>query len=113
MAMTKIKLYMSTTQIGENLRSREPDLDHATTIHEMGPGRGKTITARPSDGGPWTLSIYFTEGAFVNSPEGTIRTVQFRPHFGMDDGRLYDDQPEWITKLISLVKKTAPEGVAA
>ena len=112
MALTKIQLFVSLTKVGENTRSRPPDLDHATTIHEMGPSN-KIITARPSDGGPWTLSFVFHEGAFSNSPEGTIRTISYRPHFGMDDGRLYDNEPEWIGKLITLVKKTAPEGVSA
>jgi len=111
--MQKIRLRTAGVPLGENLRARQPDLDHANTIHEFGP-RYKIITAVNADGGLWTLSIIFHEGApFSNSPEGTTRTIRFRPHKGMDDGRLYDDQPEWIDEVTRLVRATAPEGVDA
>ena len=110
--MEKIRLSVVGQPVGENTRLRAPDLDHASTIHEFGPRYG-IVTARPAEG-IWTLSIMFHEGApFSNSPEGTIRTVRFRPHYGSDDGRLYDNQPQWIDKLTELVRSTAPEGVDA
>ena len=105
---TKIRLTTSGVPVGERTNSRGLDLDHAQTIIEY-TGRGYVVTAKSETSPMWSVS--FGDGArgtlFSNDPdwvEEDTRNVFVRPHYGVDDGRLYDDQPDWIGQLTALCR---------
>lgn len=108
--MEKIRLTTSGLPI-DGRRAAAPDMDHAVKILEM-TERGYHVAAKCADS-IWTVHFYLAKGteerpAFINLPPGVTSSLQIRPYKGSDDGRLYDDQPEWITKLVRLVDTAAP-----
>ena len=113
--MTKIKLTTSGLPIGKRTNMRKIDVDHAHTIIEYC-GRGYVIRAEADNTPWWTMS--FIEGpkgkVFTNMPEATKeddRNIFIRPHYGNDDGRLYDDQPSWQHDLIKLCRVTGGDNI--
>jgi hypothetical protein len=105
--MTKIKLTTSGLPVGERTNLRKLDIDHALTIIEF-TGRGYHVRATANEG-LWSLSFYEAGKGkiFVNMPETTKeddRNIFIRPYYGNDDGRLYDNQPDWQHKLIQLCR---------
>lgn len=108
--MEKIKLTTAGLPL-DGRRVAPPDMDHATKILEM-TERGYHVAARPQNG-IWSISFYMAKGtpeqpAFVNLQPGKYHSLQMRPYKGSDDGRLYDDQPDWIAKLCRLLHQAAP-----
>jgi hypothetical protein len=103
--MHNITLTTVGQKIGERTNARKPDLDHARTIIEY-LERGYRITAKAKDTPMWSVS--FSKGPdgklFSNQKESDDDTINYmkRVNYGIDDGRLHDNQPDWVAELIRL-----------
>tara|TARA_R110000868_G_scaffold172746_3_gene408713 strand:- start:1990 stop:2337 length:348 start_codon:yes stop_codon:yes gene_type:complete len=104
--MTNIKLRTVGQKVGVRTNARKPDLDHAQTILEY-LEKGYRITASAETTPMWTVS--FSRGLkgklFVNQEgaDENSENLLKRVNYGNDDGRLYDDQPDWVDELFRLV----------
>lgn len=112
--MTGIKLMSVGIPVGENTNARKPDLDHARTVIDY-LNRGYRITAKAKDTPMWTISFSKgPDGKLFSNQQGadddTINLMK-RVNYGTDDGRLYDNQPDWVGDLIKLCRSISGDQV--
>lgn len=107
--VSKIIIYTGPVKVSHR---RGVDVDHAVQILDL-LRRGYHVSVRDPDSW-WSCSFSRTNGTpekpvFVNQPDGTYHSIQFRPHKGTEDARLLDEAyPEWMNKLIRHIKNICP-----
>ena len=106
--MEKIKMRTSGLPV-DGRRAAPPDMDHAVKILEM-TKRGYHVNVSSDDTPWWSVSAYYMpDRVFVNQPEGTTGTLIVKENYGNDNALLYDDWPDWMMKIIRLIRAAAPD----
>ena len=95
-------------------RKRKVDRQHALDIVEFG-GRGYHVWVHdPLTWWSVQCTIWKSKDGlplFVNQREGTIHSFKFRPYKGSEDGRLYDELPDWLEILRTHLTAVMPDDV--